>query len=125
MTCLSSGHRVCPAGYFLAQVSTIVETANPEQEISPALNLLGRVLEKFVSISNLYEPLTDGRSDGIFVSRSLDSSSHFESVCEDVKSIYDRIFLKKLQVNARPSAEEEQAAHQQQASISTNNVQEV
>lgn len=108
VSCLSSGHSVCPSGYFLAQISTIVETANPEQEITPALNLLGPVLEKFVSISNLYEPLTDGRSDGIFVSKSLDSSTHFETVCEDVKSIYDRIFEKNLKVSSRPTAEEEQ-----------------
>lgn len=109
ISCLSAGHNVCPSGYFLAQISTIVETANPEQEIAPALTLLGPILEKFVSISNLYDPLTDGRADGIFVSKSLDSSTHFESVCEDVKSIYNRIFEKGLQVAARPSAEEEQA----------------
>lgn len=118
MTCLSSGHRVCPNGFYVAQVSTIVETANPEQEIAPALGLLGGVLEKFVSISNLYEPLTDGRCDGIFISRSLDSSSHFESVCEDVKSIYDRIFLKKLEISVRPTAEEEQAKHYQSEEVS-------
>lgn len=109
ISCLSSGHNVCPPGYFLAQISTIVETANPEQEIAPAMTLLGPYLEKFVSISNLYDPLTDGRVDGIFVSKSLDSSTHFESVCEDVKSIYDRMFEKSLQVAARPTAEEEQA----------------
>lgn len=109
ISCLSSGHNVCPPGYFLAQISTIVETANPEQEISPAVSLLGPILEKFVSISNLYEPLVDGRIDGIFVSKSLDSSTHFESVCEDVKNIYNRIFEKSLQVSARPTAEEEQA----------------
>lgn len=109
ISCLSSGHNVCPSGYFIAQISTIVETANPEQEIAPALALLGPVLEKFVSISNLYEPLIDGRADGIFVSKSLDSSTHFESVCEDVKNIYNRIFEKPLRVSARPTVEEEQA----------------
>lgn len=109
ISCLSSGHNVCPPGYFLAQISTIVETANPEQEIAPALTLLGPVLEKFVSISNLYDPIVDGRSDGIFVSKSLDSSTHFESVCDNLKCIYDRIFEKSLQVVSRPSAEEEQA----------------
>ena len=109
LTCLSSGHNVCASGYFLVQISTIVETANPEQEIAPALNLLGPILEKFVSISNLYKPLIDGRADGIFVSKSLDSSTHFETVCEDVKNIYDRIFQKSLQVSSRPTAEEEAA----------------
>ena len=121
ISCLSSGHNVCPPGYFLAQISTIVETANPEQEIAPALTLLGPILEKFVSISNLYDPLTDGRSDGIFVSKSLDSSTHFESVCEDVKSIYNRIFEKGLQVSARPTAEEEQAMRTGSRIVNTSN----
>ena len=114
ISCLSSGHNICPPGYFIAQISTIVETANPEQEIAPALNLLGPILEKFISISNLYDPLTDGRLDGIFVSKSLDSSTHFESVCEDVKNIYNRIFEKDLKVSARPTAEEEQAIRTKQ-----------
>lgn len=128
LTCLSSGHNVCPAGYFLAQISTIVESANPEQEIAPALQLLGSgsVLEKFVSISNLYEPLIDGRADGIFVSKSLDSSTHFESVCEDVKSIYNRIFEKDLAVSNRPTAEEEQSSRAQvNAPMNPSSVQEV
>jgi Rab GDP dissociation inhibitor len=110
ISCLSAGHNVCPPGYYLAQISTIVETANPEQEIAPAVALLGEIAEKFVSISNLFEPLTDGRSDAIFVSKSLDSSTHFESVCEDVKAIYNRIFEKSLTVGTRPSADEEQAS---------------
>lgn len=130
ISCLSSAHNVCPAGYYLAQVSTIVETANPEQEIAPAISLLGRVLEKFVSISNLYEPLTDGADDGIFISRSLDSSTHFESVCEDVKSIFTRMFGKPLEVKKRPTAEEEQATRDPSRSTSVqahdlNGVQDV
>ena len=109
VSCLSSSHNVCPPGFYLAQISTIVETANPEAEIAPALALLSGVLEKFVSISNSYEPLTDGSEDGIFISRSMDSSTHFESICEDVKSIYRRIFGRPLAVKQRQSAEEEQS----------------
>lgn len=126
VSCVSSAHNVCPAGYYLAQVSTIVETANPEQEITPALALLGPILEKFVSISNLYEPITDGVEDGIFVSKSLDSSTHFETVCEDVKNIYQRIFGKPLKLSQRPSAEEEQARYSSEVQVPIYNaVQEV
>ena len=128
VSCLASGHNVCTRGYFLAQISTIVETANPEQEIVPALALLGSILEKFVSISNLYEPVTDGRSYAIFVSKSLDSSTHFESVCEDVKAIYNRIFEKSLAVGRRPTAEEEQASRESvnpAKATNNNSIQEV
>lgn len=109
VSCVSSAHNACPAGFYLAQVSTIVETANPEQEIQPALRLLGPVLEKFLSISNLYEPASySAPVDNLFVTRSLDDSTHFESVCEDVKRIYQQIFNRALQLRARPTADEEQ-----------------
>jgi Rab GDP dissociation inhibitor len=38
----------------------------------------------------LYEPLEDGSKDNIFISRSYDASSHFESTTEDVRDIYRR-----------------------------------
>ncbi|KAF9902443.1 Rab GDP dissociation inhibitor alpha, partial [Lobosporangium transversale] len=42
---LSATHGVCDKDYYLAIVSTIVETENPEQEIQPALDLLGPYVE--------------------------------------------------------------------------------
>ena len=46
ISCVSFAHNVCAKNFFLAMVSTTVETANPEQEISVGLDLLGPVLEK-------------------------------------------------------------------------------
>jgi len=45
---VSSAHAVCAKGLYIAMVSTTVETANPEQEIVPALDLLGPVIEMFI-----------------------------------------------------------------------------
>lgn len=42
-------HRVCAKGYFVAIVSTIVETDNPGKEIHPALQLLGPIEEMWVA----------------------------------------------------------------------------
>jgi Rab GDP dissociation inhibitor len=53
---VSFAHAVCGKGLYLAMVSTTVETANPEAEIQPALELLGPVLEQFVSVSDSYAP---------------------------------------------------------------------
>lgn len=69
-------------------MSTIVETAKPEEEIAPALQLLGPVLDKFVSISDQYEPLNDGTSNNVFISKSYDATSHFQTVTADIRSIY-------------------------------------
>lgn len=108
IACLSSVHQVCPKGYYVAIVSTICETEQPEQEITFGLSLLGNILEKFVSVVDMYEPLLDGRSDGLFISKSYDATSHFETVCDDVKDLYQRYNGKPLTLKARASQEEEQ-----------------
>jgi len=96
ITAVSSSHMVAPAGKFIAMVSTKVETNDPETECNPALRLLGPILEKFVIISETFRPSTDGTSDGVFISTSFDSTSHFETTCDDVSDIYRRVTGKKL-----------------------------
>lgn len=105
---LSSVHQVCPLGYYIAIVSTICETSNPEQEIAFGLGLLGPILERFTSVVDMFEPLLDGTSDGLYISKSYDATSHFETVCEDVKSLYQRYSGKPLELKTRPNQEEEQ-----------------
>lgn len=46
----------------------------------------------------LYEPLDDGTKDKIFVSKSYDATSHFETTTDDVKDIYRRIMGEELKV---------------------------
>lgn len=57
--------------------------------------------KRFVDISNLYEPIQDGVSDGIYISKSLDSSSHFETVVVDVKSVYKRLTGEELKIDGK------------------------
>lgn len=90
VTMVSYTHQVASKGWFVAMVSTTVETANPESEIQPGLNLLGPIKQKFIQISDTYEPVEDGKSSNVFISRSYDATSHFESTCNDVLDIFRR-----------------------------------
>ena len=38
----------------------------------------------------LYEPTSDGTSDNIFISKSYDATSHFETTTDDVRDLYRR-----------------------------------
>jgi Rab GDP dissociation inhibitor len=105
---VSSTHNVCAKDYYLAIVSTIVETDNPEAEIKPGLDLLGPCVEKFINVTDLEEPIEDGSKDQVFISRSYDATSHFGTVCEDVKSIYQRATGEDLVLKQRPKQDEEQ-----------------
>lgn len=108
VACVSAAHQVCAPGFHVAMVSTIIETERPEEEIDFALRLLGPILEKFVWTSEMQEPVEDGRATNLFIARSYDAASHFDTVCDDVKDIYSRYAGKELKARKRPNAEEEQ-----------------
>lgn len=46
----------------------------------------------------LYEPLEDGTKDNIFISKSYDATSHFETTTDDVQDIYRRCMGEELVV---------------------------
>lgn len=119
IACVSSAHNVCPKGFYVAMISTIMESPDPDKDIAFALGLLGTIREKFVWVSDMYEPVTTGIEDGVFISRSYDSTSHFETVTDDVKDLYDRYMGKPLAVQKRPTQEEEQA-NMSSRSVSSN-----
>lgn len=88
---ISYAHNVAAQGKYIAIVSTTVETQEPEKEIEPALELLEPIDQKFVAISDLYEPTDDGTESQVFSSRSYDATTHFETTCNDIKDIYKRM----------------------------------
>ncbi|KAL1969944.1 hypothetical protein VTN77DRAFT_7454 [Rasamsonia byssochlamydoides] len=89
---VSSVHNVCPKGYYVAIVSTIAETdSNHHLELEPGFERLGEIEEKFMGPPiPLYEPIDSGEKDNIFISKSYDASSHFESTTDDIRDIYRR-----------------------------------
>lgn len=97
---VSAAHNVCPKGYYIAIVSTIAETsANHHLELQPGLERLGKIEEKFMGPPiPLYEPLESGQADRIFISKSYDATSHFETTTDDVKDIYRRAMGEELVV---------------------------
>jgi Rab GDP dissociation inhibitor len=87
---VSWAHNVCPKGYYIAIVSTIAETdANHHLEIQPGLDRLGKIEEKFMGPPiPIYEPLESGANDNIFISKSYDASSHFETTTGQYTCLY-------------------------------------
>jgi len=87
---VSYTHQVAAKGWFVAMVSTTVETANPEEEIRPGIALLGQIRQKFVTISDYFDPTDAGLESQIFISTSYDATTHFETTCLDVLDIFKR-----------------------------------
>ncbi|KAL8741913.1 MAG: hypothetical protein Q9190_005537 [Brigantiaea leucoxantha] len=97
---VSSAHNVCPKGYYIAIVSTIAEgSSNHHLELQAGFERLGRIEEKFMGAPiPLYEPLETGMNDHIYISKSYDATSHFETTTDDIKDIYLRIQREELVV---------------------------
>ncbi|KAG8179809.1 hypothetical protein JTE90_025976 [Oedothorax gibbosus] len=87
---VSYTHQVAAKGWFVAMVSALVETDNPEQEIKVGLDLLGPIKQKFVWISDVFKPTDHGEESQIFISQSYDATSHFETTCLDVLDTFRR-----------------------------------
>ncbi|XP_033114555.1 rab GDP dissociation inhibitor alpha-like [Anneissia japonica] len=89
--CISSAHNVAAEGFYIAIVSTTVETDEPEKEIQPGLDLLGPILEKFTSVDDIFQPTDDGSTSKVYITKSYDATTHFETTCDDIKDTYKRI----------------------------------
>ncbi|KAK2958050.1 putative Rab GDP dissociation inhibitor alpha [Blattamonas nauphoetae] len=103
---LSYPHRVCPQGYYLAFLSTTVETGKPEAELDGALKLIEPVLETFTEVTDLYEPISVGDDTHIHISKSIDGTSHFETLMEDVYRLYKELTGEDLDLKKEKEAQE-------------------
>ncbi|XP_057298194.1 rab GDP dissociation inhibitor beta-like [Hydractinia symbiolongicarpus] len=102
---LGNQNQVASKDYYLGFVSTTVETSNPEAELKLGLDLLEPIEHKFVTVKDVFHPTDDGKASQVFVSRSYDATSHFETTCEDIKDIYQRVFGEKFDFEKVKSTE--------------------
>jgi len=107
---VSYHHKVCANGKYIAVISTNVETANPVEELRPAVSLLGKYDILFHWVSDFFVPTGNGERDGVFVSSSYDSTSHFESATDEVIDLYQALTGKPidLSISADPDDLQEQ-----------------
>ena len=62
---------------------------------------------RFVSVSPLYTPTSTGEADNIFITRSYDATSHFETVVHEVQDVWRRVIGRDLELKAREPLEAE------------------
>jgi Rab GDP dissociation inhibitor len=62
---LNYTHCVVKKGYYLAIISTMAETDDPKTELKPAFEIIGDVLETFITIGDLYEPVDSSFKDNV------------------------------------------------------------
>jgi Rab GDP dissociation inhibitor len=104
---VSHAHAVCAKDLYIVIISATVETSDPEAEIKPAVELLGGVREMFVKVSTLEEPINDAVAENLYITKSYDATSHFETSDIDVLDIHEKIFKEKLDLNIQATDEDD------------------
>merc|ERR1712232_1122182 len=103
---VSWAHNIAARDKYIAIVSTVVETDDPEKELEPAYKLLGKILDKFVDVSEIRFPVDDGTKDQVFVSATYDPTSHFEDASTEVLRMWKTITGEELDLTVLPEEEE-------------------
>ena len=96
---VSFHHKVAADGKFIAVISADLEGKDDGSEIEPAFRLLGKVDQRFVWVSDNYVPTDSNGKDGVWITKSYDATSHFESSTNEVISLYEKMSGKPLDLN--------------------------
>lgn len=97
---------VVKEGFYLAIISTVVETDKPMDELKPAFDLIGPVLETFVTVTDELEPINKKFEDGVVITSSFSSVSHFEHDILDILALYQTLTGKKLDLDSEDKEEQ-------------------
>lgn len=97
-------HGVCKKGFFIVIISTTKEKSTFDEDMQVAFEMVGKPLFRFDSEEVMYSD-AEGKDDGIFVTQSLDATSHFESSAEDVCKVYKAITGKEVDLNVQEKAD--------------------
>lgn len=103
MTTQGYNHRTTPKNLCIGFISGLVTSEDPK-ELEAGWKILetAKVLERFYKVYNIYEPMNDVcEPKNIFISKSYDASSHFESTIEDAVQMYERITGEKLDLDTK------------------------
>lgn len=92
ITMASNQHSICKKGYYVAVISTRVETEHPNDEIKCALNLLGDIKEMFIDVATIYETKKEENlKQNMWVTSSYDTANHLEEVADEILTIYQEV----------------------------------
>lgn len=91
---IGASHGVCKKGYNIVIVSTTKESDSFEEDFKIAFEIIGPIKYRFDLEQQMFKG--DSKQRGIYVTDTLDETSHFESAVIDVERIYKEITGKEL-----------------------------
>lgn len=117
--CMSSfQHNVADDGKYIAVVSGNLELGDNEEydaskaaeycdaQLKAAIDLFGKIEEKFAWVSEYYEPVNQPDKDGCYITSSYDATTHFETCCKEVMQTYEKIIGEPLDLEVESEEKE-------------------
>lgn len=80
------------------------EKATFNEDMAVAFDIVGKPLYRFDTEEIMYQD-AKGKDDGIYITQSLDATSHFESSAENVCQVYRAITGKDVDLNVEEKKE--------------------
>lgn len=65
-------------------------------ELKPAFDIIGNVLETFITVSDEWKPVENEFKDNVIITTSFSSVSHFEPDTVNVLELYEKMTGNKL-----------------------------
>jgi RAB protein geranylgeranyltransferase component A len=93
--------------YSLVSISWAASTTSAHTSSSFVTYIHSDQSNRFVTVSPIYTPVADGKQDNIYITRSYDATSHFETVVEDVQDVFKRVMGKDLELKKRETDSEQ------------------
>jgi len=98
----SNNFAVAPKGRYIATISSNVYTDNPKQELRVAFKMLGKPLQEFFFTSDTYFPINDPRKENVYITSSMDATSHFQSATKEVMMLYKLVTGRDVDLSSKP-----------------------
>lgn len=98
---IGNTHGVCKQGYQIAIISTMMESNDIQKDLEIAFETIGPIKYSFTTKEDLYIPKGGNGKDFIYVTNTLDHTSHFETAAENVEEIYKAITGKDVDLTIK------------------------
>jgi len=106
--CMTSyEHNIAAPGKYIAVCSALSEHKDPIDDLKPAIDLFGKYDEEFVWQTDYFESVNTSSEDNVFITKSYDATTHFESCSTEVMELYEKITGQALDLQTEKAETEE------------------
>uniref|UniRef100_A0A7S3Z254 Rab GDP dissociation inhibitor n=1 Tax=Lotharella globosa TaxID=91324 RepID=A0A7S3Z254_9EUKA len=109
ISCVSHCHNVAAKGHYIAMISAEVDAkdeAGAKGELKSAYSLLGKTKQEFFSVNPVFTSQSKDES-GLFITESYDATTHWETTCTEVLSLYKRMTGKEVDLSIKADLDQE------------------